>query len=178
MDKTPVEMLDYLKSRGCWVGGITLGERACPGTTRPRGPHLAGAPDPARARARYQRRRRRLPRRLVYSYCAHPGKSWHDHLYSRAPIDLQDRAPRQRGRTTDAADIKWSRWRSRPAHDRIKPGREQGRVFVAGSINMDVVATADRHPSARPSPATPCNISRRQGRNQAVAAAKSARRPR
>src|SRR3954467_8940334 len=27
MDKTPVEMLDYLKSRGCRVGGVTLGEK-------------------------------------------------------------------------------------------------------------------------------------------------------
>jgi ribokinase len=40
-----------------------------------------------------------------------------------------------------------------------------GRVFVAGSINMDVVATADRHPrSARPSPARGAVFSRRQGR--------------
>lgn len=27
MDKTPEQMLDYLKSRGCTVGGVTMGER-------------------------------------------------------------------------------------------------------------------------------------------------------
>lgn len=27
MDKTPEQMLDYLKSRGCRIGGVTLGER-------------------------------------------------------------------------------------------------------------------------------------------------------
>ena len=27
MDKTPAQMLDYLKSRGCRIGGVTLGER-------------------------------------------------------------------------------------------------------------------------------------------------------
>ena len=65
MDLTPEKMLDYLKSRGCRVGGVTMGERGLhwydeTGTIRA----LAGAADPARARARYQWRRRRLPRRL------------------------------------------------------------------------------------------------------------------
>ena len=65
MDLTPETMLDYLKSRGCRVGGVTMGERGLlwyDETGAVRAP--AGAADPARARARYQRRRRRLPRRL------------------------------------------------------------------------------------------------------------------
>ncbi|MGY4230847.1 sugar/nucleoside kinase (ribokinase family) [Bradyrhizobium sp. USDA 4503] len=65
MDKTPEQMLDYLKGRGCKVGGVTMGERGLlwydeAGTVRT----LPAFPDPARARDRHQRRRRRLPRRL------------------------------------------------------------------------------------------------------------------
>ena len=58
MDKTPEEMLDYLKSRGCRVGGVTHG-RARPALVRRdrRRPQPAGASDPARARHRYQWRR-------------------------------------------------------------------------------------------------------------------------
>ena len=86
MDLTPETMLDYLKSRGCRIGGVTLGERACSGTTRP---------------ARSQRCRRCRSRAsacidtngagdvfhgaYVYSYLANPGKSWHDHFeFARA----------------------------------------------------------------------------------------------
>ena len=32
MDKTPEQMLDYLKSRGCTVGGVTMGERGLAGS--------------------------------------------------------------------------------------------------------------------------------------------------
>ena len=65
MDLTPEEMLDYLKSRGCKIGGVTMGERGVlwydeSGTVRAH----AGAAGAARARDRHQRRRRRLPRRL------------------------------------------------------------------------------------------------------------------
>ena len=34
MDKMPQAMLEYLKSRGCKIGGVTLGERGSCGTTR------------------------------------------------------------------------------------------------------------------------------------------------
>ena len=65
MDLTPEKMLDYLKGRGCKIGGITMGEKGLlwyneTGTV---GDH-AGDADPARARDRHQRRRRCLPRRL------------------------------------------------------------------------------------------------------------------
>ena len=104
MDLTPEKMLDYLKSRGCRVGGVTMGE------TRPalvrrdrRDSRAAGAADPARARARYQRRRRRLSRRLYLFLPQQSRQKLAGPFRVRARgIDLQDPAPRQRGRTADA----------------------------------------------------------------------------
>ena len=86
MDLTVEKMLDYLKSRGCRVGGVTMGERGLSGMTRP-----------ARS-IRCPRCRSRAERVLdtngagdvfhgayVYSYLASPGKSWHDHFeFARA----------------------------------------------------------------------------------------------
>ena len=65
MDLTPEKMLDYLKSRGCRVGGVTMGERGLLWYDETgHGSHHARAADLARARARYQRRRRCISRRL------------------------------------------------------------------------------------------------------------------
>ena len=65
MDLTPEKMLDYLKSRGCQVGGVTMGEKGLlwydeTGAVRT----LPALPIPSRARDRYQRRRRRISWRL------------------------------------------------------------------------------------------------------------------
>ncbi len=65
MDKTPEEMLDYLKSRGCRVGGVTMGEHGLLWYDESRRrAAAAGTADPAPSRHRHQRRRRRFPRRL------------------------------------------------------------------------------------------------------------------
>ena len=80
MDLTPEKMLDYLKSRGCKIGGVTMGEKgllwydetgtvqvmpAMPIDTNGAGDVFHGA--------------------YVYSYLAHPGKSWREHFdFARA----------------------------------------------------------------------------------------------
>ena len=87
MDKTPDAMLDYLKSRGCRVGGVTMGEQGLlwyDETGAVRKP--ARTADRARARDRYQRRRRRFPRRLcVFRISAIPRKAGRIISSLRAP---------------------------------------------------------------------------------------------
>src|SRR5579872_7341324 len=79
-------MLDYLKSRGCRIGGVTMGERglfwydesglvrtlpALP-IPKPRVLDTNGAGDVFHGA-------------YVYSYLAHPSQSWHDHFdFARA----------------------------------------------------------------------------------------------
>ena len=86
MGRDPAQMLDYLKSRGCRLGGVTLGERGLlwyddVGAVRTL-PALAvpsdrvldtnGAGDVFHGA-------------YIYSYLASPGKSWHDHFeFARA----------------------------------------------------------------------------------------------
>ena len=101
MDMTPDKMLDYLKSRGCRVGGVTQGEKGLlwydeTGAVRT-SPHFR----PARARDRYQRRRRRLPRRLCL-FLSLQSRQRLEGSFRVCPrrIDLQDPAPRQRSRIT------------------------------------------------------------------------------
>jgi sugar/nucleoside kinase (ribokinase family) len=81
MELSPPEMLDYLKSRGCRIGGVTLGERGLlwydeTGTVReepalrvPPGRILdtSGAGDVFHGA-------------YIYSYLAHPAKTWQDHF--------------------------------------------------------------------------------------------------
>ena len=86
MDLTPEQMLEYLKSRGCRVGGVTLGERgllwydesgathALPALPIPRDRVLDtnGAGDVFHGA-------------YIYSYLSNPGKSWHEHFdFARA----------------------------------------------------------------------------------------------
>ena len=65
MDKTPEAMLDYLKSRGVKVGGVTQGERGVLWYDESGAVQTAcGARRAGKPRARHQRRRRRVSRRL------------------------------------------------------------------------------------------------------------------
>ena len=116
MDKTPAEMLDYLKSRGCRVGGITLGEKGLlwydeTGAVR----NLPALPIPRERVIDTNGAGDVFHGAYVYSYLANPGQKLARPFRIRARrVDLQDPAPRQRGRIADAARIsKWSRWRSR-----------------------------------------------------------------
>ena len=72
MHLTPGEMLTYLKSRGCKIGGVTHGRRGHDLVRRERTerfmPSLSRA---GRSRDRHQRRGRHLPRRLcLFVSCA------------------------------------------------------------------------------------------------------------
>ena len=86
MDLTPEKMLEYLKSRGCRVGGVTQGERGLlwydeAGAIRtlpalPISPERVldtnGAGDVFHGA-------------YVFSYLNNPGRSWHDHFeFARA----------------------------------------------------------------------------------------------
>jgi len=86
MAKTPEEMLDYLKSRGCRVGGVTLGEKGLlwydeTGTVR----SLPALPIPRERVIDTNGAGDVFHGAYVYSYLSHPGKSWHDHfVFARA----------------------------------------------------------------------------------------------
>jgi sugar/nucleoside kinase (ribokinase family) len=81
MDKTPEAMLDYLKSRGVKIGGVTQGERGvywydesgavqrllAPGVPRHMVRDTSGAGDVFHGA-------------YVFSYLTEPGRSWREHL--------------------------------------------------------------------------------------------------
>ena len=104
MDLTPEKMLDYLKSRGCRVGGITMGEKGLlwydeTGAVRTT-PALPIAPerviDTNGAGDVFHGA-------YIYSYLANPSKSLaRPFRVCARGVDLQDPAPRQRGRIADA----------------------------------------------------------------------------
>ncbi len=86
MNLTPEKMLDYLKSRGCRIGGVTAGEKGLlwysetgnvetmPAMPIPRERVIDtnGAGDVFHGA-------------YIYSYLAHPGKSWREHFdFARA----------------------------------------------------------------------------------------------
>ena len=148
MDMTPDKMLDYLKGRGCRVGGITMGEhglywydetgavRTLPALPIPRERVLDtnGAGDVFHGA-------------YVYSYLAIPAKSWHDHFeFARAARPTRSSASATR---PDCRRSPTSKWSSRSFGIVCKKEFRDigmGRVFVAGITNMDVVATDGRHP--------------------------------
>ena len=86
MDMTPAQMLDYLKSRGCRIGGITMGER---------GLYWYDEAGEVRTLPAYAVPRERVldtngagdvfHGAYVYSYLSHPEAAWSDHFeFARA----------------------------------------------------------------------------------------------
>src|SRR6476619_6421451 len=86
LDLTPEKMLDYLRSRGCRVGGVTMGERGLlwydeTGTTHT----LPALPIPPERVLDTNGAGDVFHGAYIYSYLSNPGKSWHDHFdFARA----------------------------------------------------------------------------------------------
>ena len=127
MDLTPAEMLGYLKSRGCRIGGVTLGERGLVwyDETGQRGRPAR----PRRARrdgGGHQRRRRHLPRRLcLFRHGpARPALARAFHLRPRGLRPCHP-ASRQRGEPADASRTsRRCRSATRSASSRPEPDRD------------------------------------------------------
>jgi sugar/nucleoside kinase (ribokinase family) len=86
MDMTPEAMLDYLKGRGCKIGGVTQGEMGVlwydeSGEVR----RLPALPVPPERIRDTSGAGDVFHGAYVYSYLAHPGKDWHHHFeFARA----------------------------------------------------------------------------------------------
>src|SRR3954462_14600569 len=86
MDLTPEKMLDYLKSRGCKIGGITMGEKGLlwydeTGTVQV----MPAMPIPRERVIDTNGAGDVFHGAYVYSYLAHPSKSWREHFdFARA----------------------------------------------------------------------------------------------
>jgi sugar/nucleoside kinase (ribokinase family) len=81
MDKTPRGMLDYLKSRGCRVGGVTMGERGVlwydeTGTVR----SLAAVSIPPDRVRDTSGAGDVFHGAYIYSYLKNPSQTWEEHL--------------------------------------------------------------------------------------------------
>src|SRR5260370_37174441 len=85
MDITTEKMLDYLKGRGCRVGGITMGERGLLWYDETGAIHtLPALPIPRERVLDTNGAGDVFNGAYVYSYLSNPGKSWHDHFNSAA----------------------------------------------------------------------------------------------
>jgi sugar/nucleoside kinase (ribokinase family) len=86
MDMTTHKMLDYLKSRGCRIGGITMGERGLLWYDETGAIHtLPALPIPPARVIDTNGAGDVFHGAYIYSYLAHPGQSWHDHFdFARA----------------------------------------------------------------------------------------------
>jgi sugar/nucleoside kinase (ribokinase family) len=86
MNLSPKEMLDYLKGRGCRIGGVTMGERGLfwydeSGAVR----IMPALPIPRQLVLDTNGAGDVFHGAYVYSYLAHPDKSWNDHFeFARA----------------------------------------------------------------------------------------------
>jgi sugar/nucleoside kinase (ribokinase family) len=86
MDLTPEKMLDYLKSRGCRVGGVTMGEKGLlwydeTGAVRT----LPALPISSERVLDTNGAGDVFHGAYVFSYLNNPGKGWHDHFeFARA----------------------------------------------------------------------------------------------
>jgi sugar/nucleoside kinase (ribokinase family) len=86
MDLTPEKMIDYLKSRGCRVGGITMGEKGLLWYDETGAVHtMLALPIPRERVIDTNGAGDVFHGAYVFSYLAHPEKSWHDHFeFARA----------------------------------------------------------------------------------------------
>ena len=80
------QMLDYLRSRGCRVGGITMGERGLLWYDEAGKTHsLPALPVPPERVLDTNGAGDVFHGAYVYSYLSNPGKSWHEHFdFARA----------------------------------------------------------------------------------------------
>jgi sugar/nucleoside kinase (ribokinase family) len=86
MDLTAEKMLDYLKSRGCRVGGVTMGEKGLLWYDETSAVHtLPALPIPRDRVLDTNGAGDVFHGAYIYSYLSNPGKSWHDHFeFARA----------------------------------------------------------------------------------------------
>ena len=178
MDLTPEKMLDYLKSRGCRVGGVTMGERGLlwydeTGAVR----QLPALPIPRERVLDTNGAGDVFHGAYVYSYLAQSRQKLAGAFRVCARgVDLQDPAPRQRGRICRRLPTSRPSSRSsRSGHSQRESGIEHGPRFRRRQHQHG--CGGDRRPasarSARPSAGKAVlYFPGGKGANQAVAAAK------
>jgi len=86
MDMSPEETLEYLKERGCTIGGVTLGELGLLWYDETGMVHtLPALPVPASRVRDTSGAGDVFHGAYVYSYLAHPGRRWDEHFrFARA----------------------------------------------------------------------------------------------
>jgi sugar/nucleoside kinase (ribokinase family) len=126
MDKTPAATLDYLKSRGCKIGGVTLGERGVlwydeTGQVRT----LAALPVPP-ARVRDTSGAGDVFHgSYVYSYVRHPQRNWEEHFQfaQHAAAHKVQHLGNEAGLPTLEAIERVAQEFGRPSHAEERPAR-------------------------------------------------------